>query len=93
MKIFKPSIVGFFTVLMCLSACNNIESSSTQISQSPSPIDKIPSRVITKDDKFTYAKYDEVRVTHIDLNLDVKFDAEVLDGICLLYTSPSPLDS
>ena len=41
-------------------------------------------RIITKDDKFTYANYDEVRLTHIDLNLDVNFDAKVLDGIATL---------
>jgi len=44
----------------------------------------IPERVITKDDKFSYANYDEVRITHIDLNLDVNFDAKVLDGIATL---------
>ena len=43
-----------------------------------------PARVITKDDKFTYANYDEVRVTHVDLNLDVNFDAKVLDGIATI---------
>ncbi|PHR55680.1 MAG: aminopeptidase [Robiginitomaculum sp.] len=35
-------------------------------------------------DKFTFANYDEIRVTHLDLNLDVKFDEKVLDGIATL---------
>ncbi len=35
---------------------------------------------ITKSDKFTYANYDKVRMTHLSLNLDVNFDEKVLDG-------------
>ncbi len=41
-------------------------------------------RKITKDDKFTYSNYDKVQVTHLDLNLDVNFDAKVLDGIATI---------
>ena len=41
-------------------------------------------RAIIKDDKFTYANYDEVQITHLDLNLDVNFDAKVLDGIATI---------
>jgi len=33
-----------------------------------------------KLDKFTYANYDKVQMTHLDLDLDVNFDRKVLDG-------------
>ncbi len=57
-----------------LLACEN-----TQIAETPV---KTPVAVqeLTKDDKFTYANYDEVRMTHLDLDLDVDFDRKVLDG-------------
>lgn len=35
-------------------------------------------------DKFTYANYDEMQVTHIDLDLTVDFDARTLDGAATL---------
>jgi len=35
-------------------------------------------------DKFTYANYDAVRLTHLDLDLDVDFDRKVLDGTATL---------
>jgi len=46
------------------------------------PADKgaTPAPKIIKTDKFTYANYDKVRMTHLSLNLDVKFDEKVLDG-------------
>jgi leukotriene-A4 hydrolase len=39
-----------------------------------------PTVKIVKDDTFTYANYDKVRMTHLSLNLDVNFDEKVLDG-------------
>lgn len=35
---------------------------------------------VQKLDKFTYANYDKVQMTHLDLDLDVNFDRKVLDG-------------
>ena len=35
-------------------------------------------------DKFTYSNYDDMRVTHLDLDLDVNFHAKILDGIATL---------
>ncbi len=35
---------------------------------------------VIKNDKFTYANYDKVQMTHLDLDLDVNFDRKVLDG-------------
>lgn len=35
---------------------------------------------VVKDDKFTYANYDKVQMTHLDLDLDVDFERKVLDG-------------
>ena len=49
-------------------------------------------QVLTKDDKFTQANYDQVRMTHLDLDLDVDFDRKVLDGVAtidFLKTDPA----
>lgn len=35
-------------------------------------------------DKFTYANYDEIRVTHVDLDLDVDFETKVISGTATL---------
>lgn len=35
-------------------------------------------------DKFTYANYSDVRMTHLDLDLDVDFDRKVLDGMATI---------
>ena len=89
MTVLKPAIVSIFSAAVLLTACNNAETpqqSPTTKTSASSPETKVelPARIISKDDKFTYANYDEVRVTHIDLNLDVNFDSKVLEGIASL---------
>ena len=92
MTFFKPAIISIFSATAFLTACNNTEttqqssvtSQSTTSETSSEAKVELPARIISKDDKFTYANYDEVRVTHIDLNLDVNFDSKVLDGIATL---------
>ena len=85
MTIFKPAIFSLFAAA-ALTACSNPETPKpdTEASKVEMPTAQKDKRVIIKDDKFTYANYDEVRLTHIDLNLDVNFDAKVLDGIATL---------
>ena len=39
---------------------------------------------VAKLDKFTYANYDQVQMTHLDLDLDVRFDKKVLDGVATI---------
>lgn len=41
-------------------------------------------QTVTKNDKFTYANYDKVRMTHLDLNLDINFDKKILDGVATI---------
>ena len=84
MNFFKPIFFSLMTASALLTSCNNTISTSDNTISVSADKSEMPARVITKDDKFTYANYDEVRVTHIDLNLDVKFDAKVLDGIATL---------
>jgi len=76
----KPVIFTLFAA-SALAACQGAEA---PVKENKSVAAEPTKRVITKDDKFTYANYDEVRVTHLDLNLDVNFDAKVLDGIATI---------
>ncbi len=81
MTILKPAIFSLFAAT-ALIACQG--GSEAPVKENKAAVKEAAPRVITKDDKFTYANYDEVRVTHLDLNLDVKFDAKVLDGIATI---------
>ncbi|MEP3892275.1 MAG: M1 family metallopeptidase [Hellea sp.] len=84
MTIFKPAIFTLFTTA-ALTACQGADAPVKENTPAKTETtSKAVKRVITKDDKFTYANYDEVRVTHVDLNLDVNFDAKVLDGIATI---------
>lgn len=80
MTILRPAIFTIFAGF-ALTACQRAEA---PVEQSKAAVSEPTKRIITKDDKFTYANYDEVRVTHLDLNLDVNFDAKVLDGIATI---------
>lgn len=79
MRLFKPALLAATALTLVLSACN-----------APEPKTETPvathatTQKIVKHDKFTYANYDKVRVTHLDLDLDVKFDEKVLDGTATL---------
>ena len=84
MTILKPAIFTLFTAA-ALTACQGADAPVKEnIPAKTDTTSKAEKRVISKDDKFTYANYDEVRVTHLDLNLDVNFDAKVLDGIATI---------
>ena len=76
----KPVLFSLFAASALLTTACTSGEAPTQLEVKT----EIPERAITKDDKFTYANYDEVRLTHIDLNLDVNFDSKVLDGIATL---------
>ena len=80
MTILKPALFSLFAASALLTTACTSGEAPTQLEVKTEMLE----RVITKDDKFTYANYDEVRLTHIDLNLDVNFDAKVLDGIATL---------
>lgn len=44
-------------------------------------------------DKFTYANYEDVAVTHVDLDLDVDFEAKIITGTAILdFTRKSDAD-
>ena len=81
MTLLKPVIFTLFAA-SALAACKGADVPVKETK--PAATVEPTKRVITKDDKFTYANYDEVRVTHLDLNLDVNFDAKVLDGIATI---------
>ncbi len=87
MSLSKTAMISIFTAGAMLSACGN---SSTHEAPHDTPLrgqSEAPEKSVSalaKDDKFTYANYDEIHVTHIDLNLDVNFDTQTLDGVATL---------
>jgi len=89
MSFSKTAITSIFAANMVvggtlLTACvpSGSGESTGGVSEITAP--KLTASATIKDDKFTYANYDKIRVTHIDLNLDVNFDAKVLDGTATL---------
>jgi len=83
MTFFKPALVCAAITLMPLAACKS-ETISPAAEKAKTETSVTDARVITREDKFTYANYDEVQITHLDLDLDVKFDAKVLDGMATI---------
>lgn len=77
--------VALGALMMSLAAC------STLSPKTADPVETVAVEPV-KDgvtvskavDKFSYANFHEVKVTHLDLNLDVNFDEKVLDGIATL---------
>ena len=65
---------------MVLGACN----APAPKTDTPVKTTEITNPIIIKHDKFTYSNYDQVRITHLDLDLDVKFDQHVLEGTATL---------
>ena len=76
MRLFKPAalVIGSFVLALGMSACGD-KTKTSKTAKAQATASKI-----VKADKFTYANYDKVRMTHLSLNLDVDFDEKVLDG-------------
>lgn len=77
MRLFTsaPLIASSFVLALGLTACSADTTKPSETTEVQAAVVKI-----VKDDKFTYANYDKVRMTHLSLNLDVNFDEKVLDG-------------
>ncbi len=77
MNLLRSAAIG--AILMSLAACTTVPTDVSKAENSDISI-TAPST----GDKFSYANYSDVKVTHLDLNLDVNFDEKVLDGIATL---------
>lgn len=88
MSFTKPVIFSLFAASTLLTACNNSTEnkakSPAQEMKTERPVLDMSKRITKKDDKFTYANYDEIQITHVDLNLDVNFDVKTLDGVATI---------
>ena len=65
-------------LILGFAACDTAEAPETTNAENS------VAQTVTKDDKFTFANYDKIRMTHLDLNLDVDFDRKVLDGVATI---------
>lgn len=80
------SLCAAGAAIFLLSACSNDGPSSQTNAPSAETIDKgsIEERSAAPIDRFTYANYNDVRVRHVDLNLEVDFERKVLNGAATL---------
>ncbi len=81
MTLLRTAAIG--AIAVSLAACANIPSSATKNPEMKNAVSEVTVKII-KDDKFTYANYDEVRMTHLALDLDVNFDKKILDGTAVI---------
>jgi len=79
MSFTKPIMFSLLAATTVLASCNN-----AGVETAPAAETNVATRIVAKDDKFTYANYDEIQITHLDLNLDVNFDEKVLDGVATI---------
>ncbi len=90
----RAPAVSLFAIAVMLSACSKkaeepeaaapdpAETASTEPGEEREAVFTAPEQ--TPIDAFTYANYNDVRVTHAALDLDVLFDEKILDGTVTL---------
>lgn len=57
---------------------------ATGVAQTPEAASSKPQAASQPRDKFTYANYNDIRITHLELDLDVDFAERTLDGTATL---------
>lgn len=90
MSVVRPSILlGAACGVLALASCSQLldpaapAPAQSDIEVSSEAASEILAMTPTTD-AFSFANYNDVRVTHADLNLDVDFDNKVLDGTATL---------
>jgi leukotriene-A4 hydrolase len=86
MKILRPSVCFSLLLSLSLMACQN---PSPDNSQSSSRIKQSVPTDVTRD-VHSYANPEQVRVRHVDLDLEVLFDRKVLKGAATLLLERAP---
>ncbi|HHL42274.1 MAG TPA: M1 family peptidase [Hellea balneolensis] len=98
MRTLETGFIGAIALCITLGGCQEKTAdvktpTKTEVktvktkTDTPAPVIKVKP-VLTKDDAFTYANYDKVVMTHLDMNLDVNFDKKILEGIATIDFKP-----
>jgi len=81
MKHFKT--IAASLLALSFAACDQA-STPAEIEQKTTSVVSEINQTADSADKFTYANYTNVKMTHLDLDLDVNFDRKVLDGLATI---------
>ena len=80
MRLLKPALLTTAALGLILGACTP----PAHKTDTPAAALHHETSEDLKIDHFSYANFNQVRLTHVDLNLDVNFDKKILDGTATL---------
>ncbi len=86
---YRASAVSILALSIALAACSREPDAApgpeaTASEQAAEHTAVYPAPTEQPIDPFTYANYRQIRVSHVDLDLDILFDEKVLDGVAVL---------
>lgn len=67
-------------ILLCVSLCGCHAPTNTNLKKIPNQTEVSSEQLTKRPDTFSFSRHDQVKITHLDLNLKVKFKQKTLDG-------------